>query len=107
MERGELTAKDTPSLENVHEVKLDALLNDMVKKEGKIKTAQTLGVNYKTVARSIESGRLSVRLREALMTRCSIGESGLPMPQDMDPWDGWGCRTQVLERVIPRRGLYG
>ena len=69
MDHGELTAKDAPSLESVHEVKLEALLNDLVKREGKIRAARTLGVNYKTVARSMKNGRLSVHLREALMTR--------------------------------------
>ena len=69
MDHGELMAKDAPSLESVHEVKLEALLYDLLKKEGRLKTARTLGVNYKTVARSIESGRLSVHLREALMRR--------------------------------------
>ncbi len=69
MNHGKLTAKDAPSLESVHEVKLEALLNDLVKREGKIRAARTLGVNYKTVARSMKNGRLSVHLREALMTR--------------------------------------
>ena len=39
MDHGELTAKDAPSLESVHEVKLEALLNDLVKREGKIRAA--------------------------------------------------------------------
>ena len=56
MNHGELTAKDAPSLESVHEMKLEALLHDLVKKEGKVRAARTLGVNYKTVARSIDSG---------------------------------------------------
>ena len=62
-------ANDAPSLDNVHEARLEALLHDLVKSDGKMRAAQTLGVNYKTVARSIESGRLSVHLREALMAR--------------------------------------
>ncbi len=54
MDNVELTAKDAPSLENVHEVKLEALLKDLVNREGKIKAARTLGGNYKTVARGID-----------------------------------------------------
>ena len=76
MDNGELKAKDAPSLENVHEVKLETLLKDLVNREGKIKTARTLGVNYKTVARSLKNGRLSVHLREALMTRLLDQEQG-------------------------------
>ncbi len=69
MSHSELTAKDAPSLESVHEVKLEALLNDLVRREEKIRAARSLGVNYKTVARSIESGRLPMHLREALTRR--------------------------------------
>ena len=69
MKRDGLTGKDAPSLESLHDVKLEALLHDIVKREGKMQAAQILGVNYKTLARSIESGRLSVHLREALMAR--------------------------------------
>ena len=67
MNQDGLTRKDAPSLESLHEVKLEALLHDLVKK-GRMQAAQILGINYKTLARSIESGRLSVHVREALMT---------------------------------------
>ena len=60
---------DTPSLASVHEVKLEAMLHDLIRKHGTMQTAKTLGVNNKTVSRSIESGKLSVHLREALMAR--------------------------------------
>ena len=83
MNHGDLTAKDAPSLESVHEVKLEALLHDLLKKEGRLGAARTLGVNYKTVARSIDSGRLSVHLREALMTR--LLEQGGPDARESRP----------------------
>ena len=76
----------TDNLESLHSVRLTALLHDSVKKEGRLRAARTLGVNYKTVARSIDSGRLSVHLREVLMTRLleqsepDAGES-LPHPR--------------------------
>ena len=60
MNHGDLTAKVAPSLESVHEVKLEALLHDLLRKEGRLQAARTLGVNYKTVALSIDSGRLLV-----------------------------------------------
>ena len=34
MNHGDFAAKDAPSLESVHEVKLEALLHDLLKKEG-------------------------------------------------------------------------
>ena len=60
MNHGDLTAKVAPSLESVHEVKLEALLHELLRKEGRLRAARTLGVNYKTIARSIDAGRLSV-----------------------------------------------
>ena len=60
MNHGDLTAKVAPRLESVHEVKLEELLHDLLRKEGRLRAARTLGVNYKTAARSTDSGRLSV-----------------------------------------------
>lgn len=48
MNHGDLTAKVAPSLESVHEVKLEAPLHDLLKKEGRLRAARTLGVNYKS-----------------------------------------------------------
>ena len=44
----------TDNLESLHSMRLTALLHDSVKKEGRLRAARTLGVNYKTVARSID-----------------------------------------------------
>ena len=82
-----------------HSVRLAALLHDLVKKEGRLRAARTLGVNYKTVARSIDSGRLSVHMREVLMTRLmeqgepDVGES-LPHPAP--------CPSKASARRRPR-----
>ena len=54
-------------LESMLEVKLEALLHDLLGEHGPGDTAKMLGVNYKTVARSVDSGKLSVHLRETLM----------------------------------------
>ncbi len=67
MQEERLTERDAPSLESVLELRLLALLHDLVTSRGPMETAELLGVNYKTVARSMEAGRLSVYLREALM----------------------------------------
>ena len=64
-----LKDKDAPSLESVHQVKLEALLHDLIRNHGMMQAAKMLGVNYKTVSRSIEAGNLSVHLKQALMTR--------------------------------------
>ena len=95
MDQGELTAKDAPSLESVHEMKLEALLHDLLKKEGRLRAARMLGVNYKTVARSIESGRLSVHLREALMRRLLEWEA----TDAQEPEDG-GTSEGTVEALM-------
>ena len=46
-----------------------ALLDDLVRAEGRLKAAQALGVNYRTLVRAVESGRLSRRMRDALERR--------------------------------------
>ena len=46
-----------------------ALLDDLVRAEGRLQAAQALGVNYRTLVRVVESGRLSRRMRDALERR--------------------------------------
>ncbi len=61
-----LVGGSTPSLESLHEVRLTALMHDMVDREGKLETAQLLGVNYKTLKAAVTSGSLTPRLADAL-----------------------------------------
>lgn len=63
MRQEELQDRDTPGLDSMLEVKLEVLLHDLHGKHRPVETAKKLGVNYKTVARSVESGKLSVNLR--------------------------------------------
>ena len=53
------------NLENLHSVRLTALLHDLVK-EGKLEAAQLLGVNHKTLTAALDSGVLTPRLSDAL-----------------------------------------
>ncbi len=55
-----------PSLERVQEVRLLALLHDLVRQEGRSGTAAVLGVHRKTVAAAVNTGRLSRRMHDAL-----------------------------------------
>ena len=114
MNHGDLTAKGAPSLESVHDVKLEALLHDLLKKEGRLRAARTLGVNYKTIARSIDSGRLSVHLREALMTRLleqgglatDESEDGRPPERTVEEFleEVEGARNELLQRLQELEG---
>ena len=53
---------DAPGRENVHELRLVALLLDLVERHGRADTAEILGVSYDTVARAAASGRLTGRV---------------------------------------------
>ena len=48
------------------ELRLTALLRDVVAEEGRLAAADLLGVNYKTLKRVLESGRLTSHVRDAL-----------------------------------------
>ena len=48
------------------EGRLGALLQDLALTHGRVPAAELLGVNYRTLARSLESGQLSATMRQAL-----------------------------------------
>ena len=56
----------TPSLESLRELRLRALLNDLVHDLGQVKAAEQLGIDRKTLWRSEGAGEMSPRLIEAL-----------------------------------------
>ena len=56
----------TPSLESLRELRLRALLNDLVNGLGLVKAAEQLGIDRKTLWRSEGAGEMSLRLTEAL-----------------------------------------
>ncbi len=56
----------TPSLESLRELRLRALLNDLVRDLGPVKAAEQLGIDRKTLWRSEGAGEMSPRLIEAL-----------------------------------------
>ena len=50
----------------LHHVQLMALLQELVRDRGIMKTAQTLGVDHRTITSSMRAGRLSQRMSSAL-----------------------------------------
>ena len=54
------------SLDSLRHMRLMALLRDMIEAEGKVQTAAALGVNYRTLVRHEETGRLTDRMADAL-----------------------------------------
>ena len=60
------TGGGEPDAGTERERRLMALLREVVAAEGRTQAADLLGVNYKTVKRVIESGRLTPHVRDAL-----------------------------------------
>ena len=61
-----LEGTGTRSVEDVHHLRLMALLKDMVRELGPVEAAEALGIDRKTVWRGLSAGRLSPRLVDAL-----------------------------------------
>ncbi len=68
--------------DNLRHLRLSGLLRDLVRQEGRMEAAELLGVNYKTLARAIESGRLTPRLSDALERLVLEGEGSAAARQD-------------------------
>ena len=54
------------SVEDVHHLRLMALLRELVRNKGVMKATQELSVDYRTLTNSLKDGRLSRRMRQAL-----------------------------------------
>ena len=61
------------SLDSLCETRLMVLLRDMIDAEDGAQAAKTLGVSYRTVARAVDSGKLTARLSAALKTHLLLG----------------------------------
>ena len=64
------------SIEDLHHLRLMALLDEQVRDKGARKAAEDLGVDHRTLASSLESGKLTRRMRVAL-DRALLGRGGL------------------------------
>ena len=80
------------SLDSLRHMRLMALLRDMIEAEGKMQTAAALGVNYRTLVRHEETGRLTDRMADALERHLLLGAALLPPSSgigSMRWWSGW------------------
>ncbi len=66
MKQGVETSEQSRNTEDPYELRLMSLLQDLVKEKGRRGAARALGVDHRTVAASIEGGKLSRRVRGAL-----------------------------------------
>ena len=97
MNRRESPTEGASSSEGLHEVRLMALLYDLVARRGRMEAAEALGVNYKTLARSMDTRQLSVHMREALMARLLAQDDADPGQPD-EHVGALEQRVEALER---------
>ena len=83
---------EAPTLESLREVRLTALLADVMDELGQVKAAQKLGVDRKTLWRCRNTGELTPRLADAL--------ERLLLTQDLSAAMRQGKRVDVLERRL-------
>ena len=103
MDEEELYPGSSRSLDSLREMRLKALLGDMIDAEDGAKAAETLGVSYRTVSRAVESGRLTARMSAALERHLLLG-GGSAAAQQRVRGDALVERLDALEREL-RGGL--
>ena len=88
----ELYPDASRSLESLRQMRLLALLRDMIDDGGKVKAAKALGVNYRTVSKAVGSGTLTDRLANALERHLLLGGGSAAAQQ----WE----RVDALEKRL-------
>ena len=78
-----------PSLASVQDVRLLALLHDLVRQEGRTGAAAALGVHRKTVAAAVNTGRLSRRMHDALGILLMKGPADAPTERVAESHRQW------------------
>ena len=83
------------------EAQLMEQLKQLARQRGRVKAAQLLGVNFRTLAASIESGKLSRRMREALQQMAETDEAlGDPAGDAEDDGGELAQRVDTLEKEV-------
>ena len=90
------------SLDSLRHMRLMALLRDMIDDGGKVQMAAALGVNYRTLVRHEETGRLTDRMANALERHLLLG-GGSAAAQQRDRVDALVERVSALERELRGR----
>ena len=96
----------TPSLESLRELRLRALLNDLVNDLGPVKAAEELDVDRKTLRRGQRAAELSPRLAEAL-ERMLLARAVSAAGQDGERVRALEERVAGLERLVATAGNDG
>ena len=92
------------SVEDVHHLRLMALLRELVRDKGVMKATEALGVDYRTLVGSLKDGRLSRRMRHVL-EKALLEGGGSPAAEQRERNDAlegrleeWESRVEALEK---------
>ncbi len=91
---------DERSPEHLRHERLVAMLRDVAETRGKVKAAETLGVSFRTLARAVESGRLTGRMADALERHLLEVEGSVTAPVGPNQADGVEERMEQLEADV-------
>ena len=91
------------SIEDLHHLRLMALLDELVRDKGARKAAADLDVDHRTLAASLESGRLTRRMRVAL-DRALLAGGGSPAREQQARNDELAGRLERVESRVEEVG---
>ena len=101
MRKAEPVIEESRSVEDLHHLRLMALLHELVRKKGNRGAASALGIDPRTVASCMKTGRLPWRVREALEQGLQSGE-GSAAARQRERNDGPGGSHQGVGREAPQ-----
>ncbi len=99
MNEGHQNPVEVPERDSVPELRLMALLHNLVLKHGRMEASEVLGVNYKTLAACMETGRLSGRMADALERLLMAGEAPAAI-RDRERMHALEHRVNALESEL-------
>ena len=99
MKRKRLTIDRSRAIEDLEQLQLMALLRELVRDKGIMKTTEMLGIDYKTVTGSLKAGRLSRKTRWALGRALQYGV-GSAAGEQCERSDKLEARLDKMERQV-------
>ncbi len=96
METRKAVFEKSRSVEDMHHMRLMALLSELVRDKGVMKAAEALGVDHRTLTSSMERGKLSRRMRVAL-DKALLEGAGSPATEQRERIDALEGRTKAVE----------
>ncbi len=103
MSDGKPLFEKSKSIEDVQQLRLLVLLDETVRDKGVMQAAQDLNVDHRTLAASLESGKLSRRMRGAL-EKALLEGGGSPAREQRERNDRLEGRVQKLEGEVEGMG---